>query len=226
MLGPKGLLSLTLLTTLITICTAVLVTCPTDGLATIEDLVECFEEYTVPRDYYTCATYTTAQPRAVPNELAAWGDAITHLLNANSTCALPPSSPISTSYGVFQFTDNKTKDEFCVLHKKNAVNSPIHGPRYEKGWGLFITPAKSSPSIRRLHFSAPHPVFEQRTAVQAAAIFKMTDSKSLLIEGRHRHALSSGVCSQSCQGAQYHRTDGAHDNVRQFYAPHLHLCVN
>jgi len=106
------------------------------------------------------------------------------------------------------------------------VDSPIHGERYEKGWGLFITPDKSSNSVRRLHFSAPHPVFDQRTAEQAAALFKRTVSKSLLIEGRHRHALSSGDCSQSCQGAGYHRTDGAHDNVRQLYAPHLHLRVN
>ena len=106
------------------------------------------------------------------------------------------------------------------------MDSPIHGERYEKGWGLFITPDKSSNSVRRLHFSAPHPVFDQRTAEQAAALFKRTVSKSLLIEGRHRHALSSGDCSQSCQGAGYHRTDGAHDNVRQLYAPHLHLRVN
>lgn len=226
MLGPKvkALLSLTLLATL---TTAVPVTCPTDGLATLEDLVKCFEKYTVPRDYYTCATYDTAQP-AVPTELTAWTAAITHLLDhdAGSPCTLPPSSPISALYGVFQFTDSVTRGRFCVLHERNAVDSPIHRKRYEKGWGLFITPDQSSGSIRRLHFSAPHPVFDQRTAAQAAAIFKRTVSKSLLIEGRHRHALSSGACSQSCQGAKYHRTDGAHDNVRQLYAPHLHLCVN
>ena len=216
MLAPKvkSLLSLALLATLTTICTAVLITCPTDKLSTLEDLVKCFERYTVPEDYYTCATYVTAQPRAIPDEFAAWRAAITRLLNADGTCALPPSSPISASYGVFLFTDSVTHGQFCVLYEKNAVVSPIHGRRYEKGWGLFITPANSAPSIRPLHFSAPHPVADQGTAAQAAALFKRTVSKSLLIEGRHRHALSSSDCSQSCQGTKYDKTDGAHHNVR------------
>jgi len=97
----------------------------------------------------------------------------------------------------------------------------MHGEVYEKGWGLFITPAKPASSIRRLHFSAPHPVADQRTAVQAAAVFKRTDSKSLLIEGRHRHALSivsaGASCFVSCQGSEYDRTDGAHDIREPFH---------
>jgi len=228
MLSPKikTLASFVILVALTTICNADIIPCPTQaGLSTLEDLVQCFEQYTVPKDYYTCATYTTAQP--TPDEIAGWTGAITHLLEAGGTCALPPSSPISTSYSVLQFTDSVTHDTFCVLYEINA-----HGMRYEKGWGLFITPVNNDPSIRSLHFSAPHAVADRDTAVQAAAIFKRTDSKSLLIEGRHRHALSNVTagdnCFESCQGAEYDRTDGAHDNVRQLYPPldlYLYQCL-
>ncbi|CAA7261050.1 unnamed protein product [Cyclocybe aegerita] len=216
------LLSLFLtLASLASVARSVAITCSTTT-STLEDLVACFERLTIPRDYYTCTTYAIAQPQTSPvNEFTGWTDAITRLLNADGTCALPPNSPISSSYTVSRFTDAITRDPYCVLHETNAVVSPTRGTRFEKGWGVFIVPANNVPSIRPLHFSVPHPLFDTGTPAQAAITLKRTVSKSLLIEGRHRHALSSvsagGSCFESCQGAEYDRTDGAHDNREPFH---------
>ncbi|KAJ3502373.1 hypothetical protein NLJ89_g8917 [Agrocybe chaxingu] len=206
------------LASLASVARSVPITCPTTT-GSLEDLVKCFESLTIPRDYYTCTTYANAQPQT--SELTGWTDAITRLLNADGTCALPPNSPISSSYTVSRFTDGLTRDPFCVLHETNAVVTPTRGTRFEKGWGVFIVPANNVPSIRPLHFSAPHPLFDTGTLAQAASTLKRTVSKSFLIEGRHRHALSSvsagGSCFESCQGPEYDRTDGAHDNREPFH---------
>jgi len=189
--------------------------------ATLDDLVTCFQEHMVRKDAYSCTAYTDAQPKTTPtNEITGWTDAITRLLNADGACSLPAGSTISGSYEVTSFTDSISLVSYCVLSEKNAVVLPgsIRNV-FERGWGYFIAPKTNSASIRALHHSAPHTLNDDGTPAQAAAVFKATNSRSLLVAGRHRGALditrAPPPCAiDSCVSTEYTKSDPVHDLVR------------
>ena len=51
-----------------------------------------------------------------------------------------------------------------------------------------VVPSFRSQISRHLHFSTPCPKYDTGTVEQAAAIFQMTGSNSLLVAGRNRNA--------------------------------------
>jgi hypothetical protein len=175
---------------------------------TIEDLVTCFEGYTVPKDHYTSTTYNNAQPTTP--QLAAWNLAVHNLLDVDNNCAsVAVPTAINTFYRRSLFTEAGGR-AFCILSEIDAT-----GGHYTKGWGFMAVPVNRRAVSRFIHISAPHPIYDDGTPRQAAAIFQKTGAKSLLISGRHRNAYTAS----SCIGADYSRTDPAHNTVR------LHLSV-
>jgi len=191
---------------------------------TLAHLVTCFEKYTVPSDFYNATTYASAQP--TPSQRAAWSN-ITHSLLDLSTTPNPPStctsislpSPLQDIYSLSSFTDTNTSSSYCVLSETHSTDGV-----YTKGWGLVIVPATSSALQRHLHISAPHPLFDTGTPVQAAALFAAVGSKSLVIHGRHRKAfLSPAGC---VEGKDYPKTDPAHDKVNIPYPRTKALCAD
>jgi hypothetical protein len=77
-----------------------------------------------------------------------------------------------------------------------------------------VVPAMRRAVSRFIHISAPHPTADINTTQQAAALFKATGAKSLLIPGRIRMAfLDATDCVESPAGTVYYKTDPAHDKV-------------
>lgn len=212
----KSLLNLTFLAVIFQFSAAVTITC-TSTSTTLENLINCLNGYTVPADSYSCTAFATAQPQTSPNEVTGWDAAVTQLLNAGGTCSLPSGSTISGSYQVTDFLDTTSGRNYCVLSEINAVT--VSGKTYfTRGWGTFVTPRDVTNTTLTLHHSAPHPIADTNTPQQAAAIFRRSNSRSLLVAGRHRDALSATSapppCAiNSCVNAAYTHTDPAHDVV-------------
>ncbi|KAG6811717.1 hypothetical protein H0H92_006118 [Tricholoma furcatifolium] len=184
---------------------------------TIDQMVACFDNFTVPWNYYTQETYNAAQP--TPSERSAWLDAINSLLNVNGNCSsVELSSTIIGTYAISQFYDPPSAASYCVL---SEINASVNGTQYayEKGWGLFITPMTPTSVLRNIHLSAPHPGYDLGTPQQAVALFRSTGAKSLLIAGRSRLAFESpsSCVSSPSPKTTYYVTDPAHNKEEPFY---------
>ena len=177
---------------------------------TLTKLVACFEIYTVPGDFYTDISWAAAQPTS--RERKAWFAATRALLHlsdnpAAGTCtSLVLDSSIADKYALSTFTDSATSTAYCVLAETHATRG-----FYNKGWGVFIVPATRAGLRRNLHISAPHPIFDEDTPAQAAAVFAGVGGKSLYVPGRHRRARNVG--SLCVPGTNNFVTDPAHDLV-------------
>lgn len=182
-----------------------------ETVTSLEQLVECFDGYTVPHGYYDKEQYDAAQPTA--SQLAAWAAAVSSLLSVNNNCSatVVPAS-LSGIFAVSPFTDSH--NSYCILSELHSDN-----PRYRKGWGLMVVPASPSSLSRNVHISAPHPAHDLNTPQQAAALFKRINAKSLLIPGRVR---TSYLAPTDCVvDGVYYKTDPTHDVVRVFPSPAL-----
>lgn len=169
---------------------------------TLEDLVTCFETYTVPRDtYHSDADFNANQPDAT-----SWFNVVQSLLYVDGNCTLVPiPSAFSSIYQVSLFTESVAGGHsFCVLSETQTT-----GTRFLRGWGSMVVPATRAAVSRYIHISAPHPIYDSGTPAEAAAIFKRTGAKTLFVPGRHREA----YLINSCVGPDYNRTDPAHDSV-------------
>ncbi|KZW04420.1 hypothetical protein EXIGLDRAFT_599281 [Exidia glandulosa HHB12029] len=189
---------------------------------TFEQLINCFNGFTFPHDSYTATTYAQAQPE--PAERASWTTAVSTLLAIDGedfTCAdalssLVAPNPLGGLYTYSLFHDDETEEEFCILHETTSV--VVNGTAvYAKGWGLVAVPATRSCAQRDLHFAAPHPEWDLETPQQAAALFKSTHARSLLIAGRIRTAFMEPTdCIVSSTSSNW-KTDPAHDVEQPFF---------
>lgn len=173
---------------------------------TLEQLVDCFDHYLVSPDYYDLSRYNAAQPNT--EERAAWRESVASLLAADNNCSsiiVPP--PIAGLYSITPFTD--PSGSYCVLSESASVDG-----MYSRGWGLAVVPAARRAVSRFIHISAPHPASEFGTMRQAAALFKATGAKSLLVPGRLRAAFREPTdCVSSPPREVYYKTDPTHDKV-------------
>lgn len=172
---------------------------------TFEGLVNCFDAFTITSGTYDATGYANAQP--TPTELTAWNTVVGSLLAVDGNCnSVTLPSALTGIYTVSLFTESGTGGKsFCVLSESNSGTNG----RYVRGWGLVAVPATRGAVSRMMHFSAPHPIADSGTPQQAAALFKSTGAKSLIITGRHRGAYQAN----SCEGSDYFKTDAAHDIV-------------
>ncbi|KAG6916881.1 hypothetical protein DXG01_004790 [Tephrocybe rancida] len=179
--------------------------------SSFEEMVNCFDTYTVFKDIYTEQTYKEAQPTS--SERAAWLSTITSLLDVDGNCLTTVVPPILKDiYRISQFNE-ASGASYCILSEITA-----YGIEYGKGWGIFITPATRAAVSRQIHLSAPHPSFDSGTPQQAGALFKSTGAKSLLIAGRSRLSFRiPSPCVPSTPKTTYYITDPAHDKGEPFY---------
>lgn len=175
----------------------------------VERVVDCFYNYTVRWDYYTQETYDAAQP--TPLERAAWLDTIRNLLDVDNGNCLSVRLPdaLRDIYTISQTEEGSAGTSYCVFSEVKD-----DGTQYNKGWGLFITPARHVPyHTRHVHLSAPHPWDDLYTSQQAVALFKLTSAKSLLIAGRSRLAFKEPSKCVASAKTTYYVTDPAHNKA-------------
>ncbi|KAG5651064.1 hypothetical protein H0H81_009999 [Sphagnurus paluster] len=121
-------------------------------------------------------------------------------------------TPLNNIYAITQFKE-QSGASYCVLAEIREENT-----RYAKGWGLFAVPATRAAVSRHIHLSAPHPLYDDNTPAQAAALFKSTKAKSLLIAGRSRLAFKEPTdCVAASEGDIYYTTDPGHNKLEPFY---------
>lgn len=174
------------------------------GRPSLHGLVDCFDGYTVPEAFYNPSTYALAQPTS--RQRNDWKRLIRNLIEVDGgNCeSTPIPSSLRSFYAVRLFQD------FCVLYETTSL-----GGIYSKGWGLVIVPAHQSMIFRDLHISAPHPAYDLGTPQQAAAVFRLTDARSLFIAGRTRKAFMqpSNCIRPRSPADDWYLTDPAHNNV-------------
>jgi len=192
---------------------------------TLETLISCLQTYTAPPNYYATPgscdleseKYAAAQPSKA--ELQAWKDSISELMDIDGKEKFCPEDVTSVvglnnTYVVSLFND-KDGQSFCILSETQTA--PNTTSVFARGWGIVVVPANKEGYTRSIHLSVPHPVYDgEELAIQAAALFKRTGGKSLVISGRNRQAYP---CSTKCSAAAstiYYKTDPTHDVVRYF----------
>ncbi|KAJ7474237.1 hypothetical protein FB451DRAFT_1035463 [Mycena latifolia] len=189
------------------------ITCLQNTTSTFEDLVACFDAYTVSERYYSAETYAAAQPDF--EQLRGWEDLIASLLAVDGNCTSVVVPPCITGiYDVSLFHD-PTGPRYCVASESTSVDGV-----YAKGWGLVVVPATQDAVKRDIHLAAPHPAYDLFTPEQAGALFKSTGARSLLISGRIRTAnLAPSDCViPTSNSTVYYKTDPAHDVAEPFFS--------
>ncbi|KAF7293867.1 hypothetical protein HMN09_01182800 [Mycena chlorophos] len=186
--------------------------------STLETLVACFDNYTVPYDFYTAETYAEAQPLA--DQLHDWTTLIDSVLSVDGSCSSIPIPPsIAEIYSLSLFSDTSGPGaQYCVLSELYSLDGA-----YARGWGLFVVPATAQGVQRDVHLAAPHPQYDLFTPEQAGALFKAVGARSLLIAGRQRtaYALPSDCVVPTSNITVYYKTDPAHDTDEPFFPASL-----
>ncbi|KAJ6459634.1 hypothetical protein C8R45DRAFT_843214 [Mycena sanguinolenta] len=192
---------------------SVRIPCIQNVSSTFEDLIACFDNYTVSWDFYSDETYAAAQPTV--EELFGWEELIASLLSVDGNCTsvLVPQSIVDI-YDVSLFTDAEGP-QYCVASESSSVDGV-----YAKGWGLVAVPATQNAILRDIHLSAPHPAYDLFTPEQAGALFKSAAARSLVVAGRIRGAnLAPSDCViPTSNTTTYYKTDPAHDTAEPFFS--------
>lgn len=176
--------------------------------STFEDVITCFDTYTVSEGYYSDQTYTAAQPTA--DQLSGWEDLIASLLSVDGNCtSVVVPEAIADIYDVSLFKD-LAGPQYCVVSESTSIDG-----LYAKGWGLVVVPAAREAIMRDIHLAAPHPAYDLFTPEQAGALFKSTGARTLLIAGRSRTAnpTPSDCVVPTSNTTVYYKTDATHDVV-------------
>ncbi|KAF9259037.1 hypothetical protein L218DRAFT_974738 [Marasmius fiardii PR-910] len=185
------------------------------SLVTLEELIACYDPFTVPENFYNQKTYNAAQPTDA--ESTAWLGLVNELLWIDGNCTKVVVPPIlNETYGVSPF------HSYCVLHERKADRGA-----YVKGWGLMVVPDYRSSRTRTIHLSAPHPQYDLGTPEQAAALFEGVGGRSLSIPGRSRTSFMSATeCVQppsSDNSTVYYVTDPAHNDKEPFVKANIQI---
>ncbi|KAF5384499.1 hypothetical protein D9757_006415 [Collybiopsis confluens] len=189
--------------------------------SSLDDLITCLDAFTVPPNYYNVSSYQAAQP--TDTELEAWKDVIWSMLDTQagdcSDIILPEA--LDKYYALTPFFDLNSTTSYCALFETTSapVVSDYQNYTYVKGWGVFVVPASPGRNgSRHVHISAPHPQADIFTSQQAAAIFALARTKSLLISGRFRSAFRMKTECITTTKQLYYKTDPTHDVNEPFHA--------
>ncbi|KAM6491121.1 hypothetical protein JOM56_013360 [Amanita muscaria] len=179
----------------------------------LQSLVSCHVSLVIKRELDS-VTYTSIQP--TPPQRQAWSETIHALLDVDGNCSTISQNLhelLKSSYAVLEV------GEFCVLVETSTVyNSAKNKNEYEKGWGIFVVPARKDHTKKSLHISAPHPIDDAFTGGQAGHVFENTGAKSLYIAGRARTAFRKQTnCIASTPSTTYWKADPAHDNEEMMF---------
>ncbi|RUP44761.1 hypothetical protein BC936DRAFT_149041 [Jimgerdemannia flammicorona] len=143
---------------------------------------------------------------------------VTAMLNIDGNCSsVTVPTSISSIYAIRTFRDTSKNSDFCVFYEKTSRQAFTSTKReYQKGWGIFVVPKTFRQVSRFIHLSAPHPKWDSGTPQQAAYLFANSGAKSLLVDGRHRWAITA---PSACISVGNHsKTDPTHDNNEVFHS--------
>ncbi|RUO95778.1 hypothetical protein BC936DRAFT_143246 [Jimgerdemannia flammicorona] len=193
------------------------------GVTDMLTLFDCLDVFTVQSNNWDVSSsftdlsrYNAAQPTA--QQRTDFTATVTAMLNIDGNCSsVTVPTSISSIYAIRTFRDTSKNTDFCVFYEKTSRQSFISTRReYEKGWGIFVVPKTVRQVSRFIHLSAPHPKWDSGTPQQAAYLFANSGAKSLLVDGRHRWAIST---QSTCISAGNHSlTDPTHDNKEVFHS--------
>ncbi|KAF5355579.1 hypothetical protein D9758_006418 [Tetrapyrgos nigripes] len=183
----------------------------------LEQVVDCLDEYTVGPDHYNEQSYASAQPNLT--ELTAFIDLVTSLLYVDGNCtSLRVPASLAQHFQISLFSESEVENNsYCILYEHTSWNSS-----YVKGWGFMAVPAsRPSNETSTLHLSVPHPAYDLHTPQQATALFSRTRARSLFITGRSRLALRNSTSCIQSDRTTYYVTDPCHDNHEPFHVANL-----
>jgi hypothetical protein len=129
------------------------------------------------------------------------------MLEGSCDPSVPPA--LSSLVEVRPFFDHASGRFYCVLLE---VHDAAGDGIVDRGFGTFIVDPSAE---REITHEAPHPIADAGTELEAVTVFKGTRSRSYLLAGAHRSALSSRQPSCTGEGS---RSDVAHDTNNMFYA--------
>ena len=172
--------------------------CP--GAATLESLVSCIVGQ-MPQERSNGYRAPDAEARA--QFRGTWR----RMLAGDCAFALPPA--LDGIMRLRAFSDGGNGRTYCVLMEVRADDGDGH---VDRGWGTFVTYDKAT---NETNHSAPHPIFDEGTEREAAAIFRDTDARSFMMCGAHRRA--QGQLGGACE-PKYGVADCAHQDDTLFQA--------
>lgn len=197
--------------------------CPLSGpndcffYPTITGVVECLESFTVPNDtWINDSEFATAE--LTPSQLLDYTSRLDALLTdswLNLDCGDVPKS-LSAFVTIRPMTNSA--GSYCIIHE-----STFNGTRFTRGLPVVIVRNRATTS-RFIHISAPHPIWDTRSTVQAAAVYESTGARSLVIATRQRDAYKKQGCAKYKDGKPVTPgwvTDGAHHDVRFLFPLYL-----
>jgi hypothetical protein len=137
---------------------------------------------------------------------ADWRWVVRQMLGGS--CDFPPPVSLSGIMTVRTFTDSGNAKSYCLfMEVRDADGNGI----VDRGWGTFILNPQAQ---RELSHQAPHPISDSTSEIEAAGVFRETNSRSFLMCGAHRDANPQ---ISSCQSS-YNAADCAH-NVNNMFQP-------
>ncbi|KAF8723779.1 hypothetical protein AX14_008682 [Amanita brunnescens Koide BX004] len=174
-------------------------------------------------DNLTLDEYTSIQP--THSQRIAWRNVVTSLLNiavddadGNSDCSSVRETIPDVLQGIYT-VEEVDNGRFCALVEVGTVRREDR-EEFAKGWGIFVVPTKravNGVTGTTLHLSAPHPIYDQHTAGQAAHVFEQTGAKSLYIPGRSRRSFLEQTDCIVDSETKYWKTDPAHDKGEMMF---------
>ncbi|RUP44760.1 hypothetical protein BC936DRAFT_149040 [Jimgerdemannia flammicorona] len=163
--------------------------------------------------YYAIATFTDTSKNS---DFCVFYEKVRKRPQAARSSGYPPNHVVGIVHNyadiifIYLFADPR----FAPQSSRQAFTSTRK--EYEKGWGVFVVPKTARQVSRFIHLSAPHPKWDLGTPQQAAYLFANSGAKSLLVDGRHRWAIST---QSACISAGNHSlTDPTHDNNEVFHS--------
>lgn len=174
------------------------------GTETLEDLVSCIRSHMPGSQSGVFVAPTSAEREAFRK--------VTRAMLAGG-CDSVVSPALSSLVEVRPFLDHSSGRVYCVmLEVLDAAGDGI----VDRGFGTFIVDPSAE---REVVHEAPHPIADAGTELQAVTVFKWTRSRSYLLAGTHRNAITG---ERSCTG-QGSPSDVAHDAGNLFHATNAML---
>ncbi len=166
---------------------------------TLEDLVMCMQSH-MPG----ASSNRVVIPNAI--ELEDWRWTVTQMLQKK--CEFPLPASLASTMVLRTMHDAEVDKDFCVLmeNRDDAEDGIV-----DHGWGTFVV---NPMATQELSQQAPHVISDNNTAIQAATIFKHTNSRNFLMAGAPR---DTNVTTSQCQLSSSD-SDAARNTALMFHA--------
>eukprot|EP00808_Paulinella_micropora_P005555 g10847.t1 len=175
------------------------------GLTSLMDVADCVNNYYLPTGTYTDVRNPAEAEKA---DLRA---AVRALLNNDGNCnSITLGSSISAHMKIVLFTDNTHNIEYCLLMDTSVADG---NNDFDKGFGLVAVANRKQDIHRYMVHSAPHPVTDFKTEMEALYLMAQTGAHAAIVSGVVRDVSS---VDSTCQPG-YWSMDGAHNTDTAYF---------